>query len=227
MKTKINKDSRNLLIALLLGDGTISNNYVFKLAHSHKQKEYLEWKIKLLNSHGLKNNGLKSYTSTDGYNKGDVVYYTQLKIIPFIKLLRKIIYKPKKRLNNRRILNRLTSLGLAIWFMDDGHLNWLKRKDGTIRGFNLKISLCEPKEDVQIVIDYFKEKWNIDFYMFHEGRKKNSYSLGCGTVQAKKYIKLIEKYVEEIPTMQYKIKYDKGRLNPKHKAEVKTSEDMV
>ena len=26
MKTKLNKDSRNLLIALLLGDGTISNN---------------------------------------------------------------------------------------------------------------------------------------------------------------------------------------------------------
>ena len=33
MKTKLNKDSRNLLIALLLGDGTISNNNVFKLLY--------------------------------------------------------------------------------------------------------------------------------------------------------------------------------------------------
>jgi hypothetical protein len=46
MKTKITKESRNLLIGLLLGDGTISNNNVFKIAHSEKQKNYLEWKIK-------------------------------------------------------------------------------------------------------------------------------------------------------------------------------------
>ena len=34
MKTKFNKESRNLLIAMLLGDGKISNNYVFKIAHA-------------------------------------------------------------------------------------------------------------------------------------------------------------------------------------------------
>lgn len=61
MKTKINKESRNLLIGMLLGDGTISNNNVCKICHCEKQKEYLQWKINLLNSHGLKNNGLKSY----------------------------------------------------------------------------------------------------------------------------------------------------------------------
>lgn len=38
MKSKLNKESRNLLIGLLLGDGTISNNNVFKIAHSEKQK---------------------------------------------------------------------------------------------------------------------------------------------------------------------------------------------
>ncbi len=37
MKTKFNKESRNLLIALLIGDGTISNNQVFKLAHKSKE----------------------------------------------------------------------------------------------------------------------------------------------------------------------------------------------
>ena len=70
MKTKINKASRNLLIALCLGDGTISNNNVLKLSHGVEQEEYLKWKIKLLNEHGLKNNGLKYYTSYCGYNTG-------------------------------------------------------------------------------------------------------------------------------------------------------------
>lgn len=36
MKTKITKESRNLLIALLLGDGTICSNNVFKLSHSEQ-----------------------------------------------------------------------------------------------------------------------------------------------------------------------------------------------
>ena len=46
MKTKVTKQSRNLLIAMLLGDGTISNNYVYKLAHAESQLDYLQWKIK-------------------------------------------------------------------------------------------------------------------------------------------------------------------------------------
>ena len=59
MKTKINKESRNLLIGLLLGDGTISNNYVFKLSHCEQQRDYLEWKIKLLGNNGIRANGIK------------------------------------------------------------------------------------------------------------------------------------------------------------------------
>lgn len=96
MKTKITKESRNLLIALLLGDGTICSNYVFKLSHGEKQVDYLEWKIKQLKKAGIKCNGLKWYTSTCGFNIGKKVCYTQLSIIPFIKVLRRVFYKPKK-----------------------------------------------------------------------------------------------------------------------------------
>lgn len=28
------------------------------------------------------------------------------------------------------------------------------------------------KNELQIIIDYFKEVWDINFYMFHEGKKK-------------------------------------------------------
>ena len=37
---KLSKEQKSLLIGLLIGDGTISNNYVFKLLHSILQKEY-------------------------------------------------------------------------------------------------------------------------------------------------------------------------------------------
>ena len=208
MKTKITKESRNLLIALLLGDGTICNNNVFKLAHAQQQKDYLEWKIKQLNDAGIRNNGLKTYVKTCGYNTGVNVYYTQLNIIPFIKVLRRIFYKPKKVLGNRKLLNRLDARGIAIWYMDDGHINIRKDKDGRPMGFYIKIAICLPKNELQIIIDYFKEVWDINFYMFHEGKKEDSFSLCCGTKEGLKFINIIKKYVLQVPSMVHKIQYD-------------------
>ena len=208
MKANIAKESRNLLIALLLGDGTICSNNVFKLSHAEQQKDYLEWKIKQLNDAGIRNNGLKSYIKTCGYNIGVNVYYTQLNIIPLIKVLRRIFYKPKKVLGNRKLLNRLNAKGIAIWYMDDGCINIRKDKDGRPMGFYIKIATCLPKDELQVIIDYFKEVWNINFYMFHEGKKEDSFSLCCGTKEGLKFINIIKKYVLQVPSMVHKIQYD-------------------
>ena len=208
MKTKITKESRNLLIALLLGDGTICRNNVFKLSHAEQQKDYLEWKIKQLNYAGIRNNGLKSYVKTCGYNTGVNVYYTQLNTIPFIKVLRRVFYKPTKILGNRKLLNRLDAKGIAIWYMDDGHINIRKNKEGRPMGFYIKIATCLPKTELQIIIDYFKEVWDVNFYMFHEGKKEDSFSLCCGTKEGLKFINIVKKYVLQVPSMVHKIQYD-------------------
>lgn len=208
MKSKITKESRNLLIGMLLGDGTISSNNVFKIAHSESQKEYLEWKVKQLKEAGIRNNGIKSYIKIKGYKTGVPVYYTQLNIIPFIKVLRKVFYKEKKILGNRKLLNRLDAKGIAIWYMDDGHINIRKTKDGRPMGFYIKISTCEPKQEVQTIIDFFKEQWDVNFYMFHEGKKEDSYSLCCGTKEGLKFIDIVKPYVSQVPSMIHKITYD-------------------
>lgn len=208
MKTKITKESRNLLIALLLGDGTIQSNNVFKIAHCEAQKDYLEWKVNKLKQFGIRNNGVKSYIKKCGYNTGVPVYYTQLNIIPFIKVLRRVFYKPTKIIANRKLLNRLNAMGIAIWYMDDGCINIRKDKTGRPMGFYIKIATCIPKKELQIIIDYFKEVWNINFYMFHEGNKKDSFSLCCGTKEGLKFINIVKPYVSQIPSMIHKITYD-------------------
>ena len=207
MKTKITKESRNLLIGMLLGDGTICSNNVYKLCHSIEQEDYLKWKIKLLNENGIRNNGLKYYTSSCGYNIGKTVCYTQLNVIPFIKVLRRVCYKGKKIVGNRKLLNRLSAQEIAIWYMDDGHIN-IRVNHGKPCGFYIKISTCEPKSEVQTIIDYFREVWNINFYMIHEGKKENSYSLCCGTKEGLKFIDIIKPYVSQVPSMIHKITYD-------------------
>ncbi len=205
MKTKINKESRNLLIGLLLGDGTISNNYVFKLSHCEQQRDYLEWKIKLLGNNGIRTNGVKEYISTCGYNSGKKVLYTQLSIIPFIKVLRRVFYRPKKILGNRKLLNRLSAQEIAIWYMDDGCINIRKSKN-KIHGFYIRIAICLPEKELQVIIDYFKEVWNISFYKISEG--KGTYSLCCGTKEGIKFINIVKPYVQQVPSMIHKIQYN-------------------
>lgn len=205
MKTKINKESRNLLIGLLLGDGTISKNYVFKLSHCEQQRDYLEWKIKLLGNNGIRANGVKEYISTCGYNSGKKVLYTQLSIIPFIKVLRRVFYRPKKILGNRKLLNRLSAQEIAIWYMDDGCINIRKSKN-KIHGFYIRIATCLPEKELQVIIDYFKEVWNISFYKISEG--KGTYSLCCGTKEGIKFINIVKPYVQQVPSMIHKIQYN-------------------
>lgn len=204
IKKKLSKEQKSLLIGLLIGDGTISSNYVFKLSHSTEQKEYLEWKIKLLNNLDIKNNGIKTYTSTCGYNVGKEVLYSQMSVIPTIKALRRTIYIPKKTIT-RRLLNWLTPLEIAIWYMDDGHINVNTSKQRSSIQHTIKIATCVDEKTIEIIIQYFLEVWNIKFRKFPEG--KNAFSLASSSEEDySKFVDLIKPFVKQVPSMLYKIR---------------------
>lgn len=205
IQKSLSKEQKRLLIALLIGDGTISSNYVFKLSHSTDQREYLEWKVKLLNKLGIKNNGIKEYVSSCGYNKGMKVIYSQMSLNSTIKALRRSIYTPKKTLT-RNLLNWLDEQGLAIWFMDDGfiNVNESKQRNGSIQR-NIRISTCVDEQTCYMIIQYFKERWNIDFKPFIE--KSKLYSISArGNENSDRFIKLVKPYIEQVPSLLYKIR---------------------
>lgn len=201
---KLSKEQKSLLVGLLLGDGTISSNYVFKLSHSEAQREFLEWKIDLLNKFGFKNNGVKEYISTCGYNKGNKVLYSQMSLNPTIKALRRTVYTPKKHIT-RRLLNWLTPIGLAIWYMDDGCINVNTSKQRSSIQHTIKIATCVDLDTAQVVIDYFKEVWDVQFRPFKEG--KGTYSIASSTESdCAAFIQIIRSYIEQVPSLLYKIR---------------------
>lgn len=203
IKRKVSKETKRLLIAMLLGDGTISNNFVFKLCHSSDQEEYLLWKIKQLNQLSIKNNGLKHYISSTGYNVGKDVIYTQLSIQPIIKALRRTVYKPKKKIT-RNLLNWLDEKGLAIWFMDDGCINVNTSKQRSSIQHTIKIATCVDLKTVEIIIKYFEERWNIKMRKFPEG---NGYSIATSSEEdCKKFVEIVKPFVKEVPSLLYKIR---------------------
>ena len=201
---KISKEKKSLLIAMLLGDGTISSNYVFKLSHSESQREFLEWKVKLLTDHGFKVNGVKEYISKCGYNEGKKVLYSQLSINPTIKALRRSIYTPKKTFT-RKLLNWLDAQGLAIWYMDDGCINVNTSKQRSTIQHTIKIATCVDESTVNIIINYFVEVWNIKFRKFPEG--KNTFSIASSSEEdCSKFISIVKPYIEQVPSLLYKIR---------------------
>lgn len=205
IQKRLSKKQKSLLIAMLLGDGTISSNFVFKLSHSEKQREYLEWKVNLLNKYEIKNNGIKEYVSKCGYNSGKNVLYSQMSIIPTIKALRRVVYKPKKTFT-RKLLNWLDELGIAIWYMDDGFININEspqRKESIQR--NIRISTCVDEETCNVIISYFKEKWGVEFRPFIE--KSKLYSIATRTnADSDKFISIVKPYVKQVPSFLYKIR---------------------
>lgn len=213
-RTKFNKDSRNLLIGMSIGDGTIMKSqysYSMKLQQGRFQKEYLEWKIKMLDLYGIPHGELKTYQMIGNFTHGEYwsTYAVYLKSNPFIGVLRRVIYTENGKELSRKLLNRLTPLELAIWYMDDGGLNHKKRVNSigqkVIYSTALRLSVCTTQEIAQRYIDYFKEVWGVNFYTFKEGKNRNKISLMCGTKEARKFLNIIEKYIKQVPSMSYKV----------------------
>lgn len=203
---RLSKEQKSLLVALLIGDGTISSNYVFKLSHSTLQREYLEWKVELLNKYGIKNNGVKEYISKCGYNTGKSVLYSQMSLIPTIKALRRSVYTPKKTIT-RKLLEWLNPLGLAIWYMDDGCINVNTSKQRSSIQHTIKIATCVDDDTIKTIINYFDEVWGIHFRPFKEG--KNTYSIASSSeLDCEKFIKIVKPYIEQVPSFLYKIRKD-------------------
>lgn len=193
---KSSKQSRDLLIAMAIGDGTVNSNGYLAIRHSVKQKEYLQWKSDLLRKVGVNTTGLY-FVDNGGYGSYEMRTYTS----KFLKLLRKILYKPTKTLTTK-LLNRIGVIGLAIWYMDDGSLSNRYSTEGTVKSSVLTISTCCSREQNQIIIDFLRDKYNISFGQRKMGKQ---YALICGTREARKFIELVSPVVKQVPCMHYKL----------------------
>ena len=99
-----------------------------------------------------------------------------------------------------KALNRLTPLAIAIWWMDDGSL-CKKVRNGKVHAWELYLNTYLSKEENQIIIDYFQNKWNVKWNL---NLSKGKYRLRCSTREGRKFLTIIRPIVSQIKCMQYK-----------------------
>jgi hypothetical protein len=193
----MNKEDKGILIGMCIGDGYLQpSKYttVLKILHSQKQEEYIKYKAQLLSNilnkevkvKNINNNGYPGVEFRKGHK--------------YFRIIRKWLYNNNKKKITRFLLNKLTPKSIAIWYMDDGSL-YPKKRNGKIHAYELILSTYISKEDNQIIIDYFKEIWDLEFHIV---KSKGLYRLRMNTKNIKKFIPIIQPYI--IPSLEYKIK---------------------
>jgi len=220
---KIIKEARTLTIALLLGHARVIDNY---LVLKHNDKEYLNHIRILLKKYNIntsevvdfqdKNQQLKHSTFEDFavdehelelMRNNDFTQFPRYAIRTykhtFLSVYRKMTYGGKLR---RRWFNRFTSLHLAILYMEIGSLIY-KKDNGKITTVNLILKTKTTPEYNQVLIEYLKDEWKLDFY---QKKYYGKYIVCCGLNTAKEFIRIIGRYI--CPSMEYKINLDKTDL---------------
>lgn len=225
----MNKEKRGILYGLVLGDGNLhlaKNNFntqycKLTIGHSPKQQEYLNHKIDLLHSVlGGKRPKLYEYKS---FNKQSQKEYTNIqttKTNKYFKQMHRVLYPFGQKIFTKQCLNYLTDQGLALWFMDDGSGTICRNKQNKICGCMIRIATYCSLEEIKIIKDWFKEKYDIDI-KFDCDKRSNRFSVRLNTKDSHKFISIVKPYIHK--NMEYKINITQECLAP---LEIK-DEDIV
>jgi len=162
----LNKDEKQIILGTLLGDGYLcktTNSYCLSLCQSYKQHNYLKWKKDKLSS--IIHADLYHYEEGK-YNQ----YHVKSISHPYLANIRKQLYKPKKQVTYD-YLNKIESLGLAVWYMDDGSFN----ENSQSKQITLSTESFGEKGN-EIISDWLLDKWNIPSTIIEYTQRKRGYS---------------------------------------------------
>jgi hypothetical protein len=205
----MNDNDRGILVGMVLGDGYIRtatardklmNRHVspqIYFGHSIAQSVYAEHKVNVLNKMFGGHATLRKSRQSNGY---EFVYAN--KSNPYFKTLKGMMYCSGKKTITRQVLDMLTPEGIAYWFMDDGSYRMNKDMDGVVSSISLTISIYSSEAEIDCVVGFFLEKYDI---MFKKAfcKKTKLWYVRANTFNSRKFSLLIEKYI--IPSMSYKL----------------------
>ena len=184
----------DLIIGSLLGDASVrqrDRNCCFRVSHSVKQREYIEWKL----------NQLRLLEICEFAEKKRKIGEHEVHIInlstkthPALNYYRTLFYKEGRKVISNEILNQLNPRSIAVWICDDGSYS---NKQGNITLCTNAYSL----EEHHLMKEFFKERFGLDPTIgFRDGKY---YYLRFKKEDSKKLINLVEPFIPVC--MLYKI----------------------
>lgn len=201
---------KNFIVGTVLGDSSLygKKNKGVYMAHSEKQKDYLEWKANFLKESlnvGL-NYNKKGRKINTGYSvdKRENLYEIYSTMHHKLTSLYKIIYINDKKTINDKVLKYFNDFSLAVLFMDNGCKETvLCKKTGNRKIKSYKFSLGSYSyEEVLLLSTHIKNFFNINNKVYLE-HKKYPYIRISKKEDKEIFLNTVSKYI--IDSMKYKI----------------------
>lgn len=206
----MNKEKKSILLAVSLGDGCIGPKNSLYIEHSINQLDYIKWKKELLEKILNRDINLRIRERFD--TRTNKTYKSAMIMAgnKYFKIIKRWLYKPEKTYN-RFVLNRLTPLGIAIWYMDDGGCKFrISKKTNKVSSIQLCLYTYCSYEEAVIIQTYFKETHDIFFQVYT--RDNGKCILCANTLNGNRFINLVRPYI--IPSMMYKIDINSTSAKP-------------
>lgn len=199
----------SFVTGMLLGDASLSARVASRKAsiqctHSSRQAAYLDWKVDMLFEY------VKPVTHKDINNHGYPARYAYFGAHGLFFNLWQEMYADNRKCVTWNVLNKLTPLGLAVWYMDDGSLVLRGKNRGTIKSREVHFSThAYTESENRLIIEYFHNIWGVDFRLTSE---KGHPRIWCNTQNTRRLLNIIGDIVTQVPGMQYKadLKYVRG-----------------
>lgn len=211
---------KGALYGTLLGDSTVTNRNEFSCEQI--SENLIKYKGNILENiapdllvyYHSRNRGSKQIINGKEYNR-NISFVVQTNQHPYFSSFREELYHTGTKQVSMSILKRLTPEGLALWFMDDGYLDY-KPSNNTR---NLRI--CTDSFDeisIKNIMQYFHDEHGITckLYMHNAGHGRDfKPRVSFNPENAQKFISLVYKYF--LPEFYYKIDlhYTEKTLNSK------------
>lgn len=188
-----------VVFGMLLGDSSVyfdkrgkSNNITIQTSQGEKQLEYLKMKQSLFGEEYF-----KIYECKSGYCDNKVYKGCLSTDYNISKSVLECCYINNKKVITKQMLEHITPLSLALWYMDDGSLK--HKNDGFTP--SIIISTCGfTKSENILLIEMLRDKFGIDCNLRKE--RKKYWSIYITTEGTPKFLKMITNYMPQC--MRYK-----------------------
>lgn len=215
---------KEIIYGGLMGDAAKMSLPVLRMKQSVKQKDYLLWKYEQLKEH-VSPISLQEETYWHELRKS---YYSSIRFYTNattdIETIMNEFYHTGKKKIDQGILDKLSVLSVAIWFMDDGKTDWsYVQREKTGRNIRPQSRFCSESfspEENELICKWFNIKWNIPCYVTIKDEKYHRTTFNIESTE--KLHNLIRPYI--IPSMMYKIDYEAYKVWRKNKELLKLQE---
>lgn len=230
-KISLSDQCKSIIYGTLLGDGSLQLSSGYKNArlsirHSQIQEEYFLWKAAHLHEISSPKSIQMQRPDKNSYSKNSkLIFQSRASCGPLTQLYT-LIYKQKRFSIQRRWLNHLTPLSLAIWWCDDGSIIGSPPRRGVLctDGFDEKA--------VRRLALYIEKVWGVRARVapIHRDRKYGAftkqeyYRIWFCTEELKKWLRIILPYIP-VQSMVYKVLliYKDSQFQQRWISEVKTA----